>query len=384
MEDVLLHLSDQDYFSPTRPISVSNQITATLEVTPVQLDGKRSKERQCDIIMKKANKVRDAFLQLHQPLIGEELIRASSEQINDSNNYPYEDYKQQMEELRNRCEELKNKKNAVADIISLLTLAPASWSNDQVASFFSVSVHLVKRAIILKREKGILSKPDRNKGRPMCEDEKDIVRDFYLSDDNSRMLPGIKDCVSVRLVQGNKKVKLQKRLLLMNIDELYVKYKEYCVTKLCLKSCGRTKFFELRPVNVIDVGVGGSHNVCVCEKHQNVKLMIDSVCGSKEDKYLLMDKIVCDTSNHACMFKKCQKCPGSKPLFDFLTNLTSDKQQIKFNQWETTDRSTLLYFELTASDFIDLLVKKIDALTTHHLIAKEQSKFCKELKKNCH
>jgi hypothetical protein len=26
-------------------------------------------------------------------------------------------------------------------------------------------------------------------------------------------------------------------------------------------------------------------------------------------------------------------------------------------------------------------VKKIDALTTHHLIAKEQSKFCKELKK---
>lgn len=177
--------------------------------------------------MKKANKVRDAFLQLHQPLIGEELIRASSEQINDSNNYPYEDYKQQMEELRNRCEELKNKKNAVADIISLLTLAPASWSNDQVASFFSVSVHLVKKAIILKREKGILSKPDRNKGRPMCEDEKDIVRDFYLSDDNSRMLPGIKDCVSVRLVQGNKKVKLQKRLLLMNIDELYVKYKEY-------------------------------------------------------------------------------------------------------------------------------------------------------------
>jgi hypothetical protein len=114
MEDVLLHLSDQDYFSP---ISVSNQITATLEVTPVRLDGKRSKERQCDIIMKKANKVRDAFLQLHQPLIGEELIRASSEQINDSNNYPYEDYKQQMEELRNRCEELKNKKNAVADII---------------------------------------------------------------------------------------------------------------------------------------------------------------------------------------------------------------------------------------------------------------------------
>jgi hypothetical protein len=49
----------------------------------------------------------------------------------------------------------------------------------------------------------------------------------------------------------------------MNIDELYVKYKEYCVTKLCLKSFGRTKFFELRPVNVIDVGVGGSHNVCV-------------------------------------------------------------------------------------------------------------------------
>ena len=91
---------------------------------------------------------------------------------------------------------------------------------------------------------------------------------------------------------GSKKQKLQKRLLLMNINELYVKYKEYCERILCLKSCGRSTFFMLRPCNVIEVGCSGSHNVCVYEKHQNVQLMVDTICGSNKEKKLLMDKIV--------------------------------------------------------------------------------------------
>ena len=41
---------------------------------------------------------------------------------------------------------------------------------------------------------------------------------------------------------------------------------------------GLTKFKEFRPRNVILAGASGSHNVCVCTTHQNVKLMIE---GSK-------------------------------------------------------------------------------------------------------
>ncbi len=89
-------------------------------------------------------------------------------------------------------------------------------------------------------------------------------------------------------------MKVQKRLLLVNIDELYSQYKEYCVNTLCMKAFGRTKFFMLRPEHVVKVGTGGSHNVCVCEKHQNVKLMVDALFHGKIEKYMFMDYIVCD------------------------------------------------------------------------------------------
>jgi hypothetical protein len=34
--------------------------------------------------------------------------------------------------------------------------------------------------------------------------------------------------------------------------------------------------------------------MCVCEKHQNVKLMVDALCNGKIEKYMFMDCIVCD------------------------------------------------------------------------------------------
>jgi hypothetical protein len=141
--------------------------------------------------------------------------------------------------------------------------------------------------------------PDKKIGRKISLEEIGIVHDFYLSDDYSRMMPGMKDYVSVRQTGGEKKVKIQKRLLLINIDELFFKYKEFCLNQLCMKSCGKSKFFELRPKHVIEVGAAGIHNVCVCEKHQNIKLMLDAVSDTTE-KYL------CDVKSYVCMMKRCE------------------------------------------------------------------------------
>lgn len=75
-----------------------------------------------------------------------------------------------------------------------------------------------------------------------------------------------------------------------------------------MKPCGRTKFLKLRPKNVIEVGASGAHNVCVCERHENVKLMVDAISTNVE-KLLLMDKLVCDVSNSECMLTRCKNCP---------------------------------------------------------------------------
>lgn len=39
--------------------------------------------------------------------------------------------------------------------------------------------------------------------------------------------------------------------------------------------CSFSKFAELRPRNCVLAGASGTHTVCVCAIHQNVKLMLE-------------------------------------------------------------------------------------------------------------
>jgi hypothetical protein len=258
-----------------------------------------------------------------------------------------------MHSLKNRCAELKSAKKS-ADLLSLLTLAPVSWSLQQTATFFSVSVNEVRRSRILKEEKGVLSRPDPKISRKISDSEKDIIQNFYMDDDNSRLMPGRKDVKSVK-TPGEKRVRLQKRLLLMNIDELYSHYKDYCVNTLMMNPCGRTKFFQLRPQHVIEVGSAGTHSVCVCEKHQNVKIMINCLCKNLVIAHSFMDKLVCDIENRVCMMSRCADCPLPSVLREHLRSFIDSRTTIKFQQWESTDRTKLAVAELPIDDFINKL-----------------------------
>ena len=86
------------------------------------------------------------------------------------------------------------------------------------------------------------------------------------------MSPGKKDCVSIRNKDGSKE-KVQKRLLLANISEIYADFKaEFPSLKI-----GFSTFAFLWPKWCMLVCVAGSHNVYVCTYHQNVKLMLNTV-----------------------------------------------------------------------------------------------------------
>ena len=224
--------------------------------------------------------------------------------------------------------------------------------------------------------------PDKRNGRPIDDYEKAIVKGFCESDENSSMKPGMNDTVSVRIREGEKKVKVHKRLLLMKIYELYSKYKSYCSNSLLMKSCDRSKFFMMHLDNVVEVGSKGTHNVYVCEKNQIAKLMIDVLSRSIVEKYLMKDKVVCDDKAHNCMMNRYENCPGRESLRPCIVDLIGDREVIKYEMWISTDRSMLEQRECSSAIFIDLLLDKIEALTVHNFVAKEQSKFCPELKQN--
>ena len=117
---------------------------------------------------------------------------------------------------------------------------------------------------------------NQEKGMEITDEQKQEIQDYYESNEFSRELPGQKDFVSVRQADG-KRLKLTKRLLLINLSELYGEYKVhlkvnsvYCFRYVRyfanfvrifqenqIKPVSFSKFAELRPKNVILVGSKG-------------------------------------------------------------------------------------------------------------------------------
>ena len=110
--------------------------------------------------------------------------------------------------------------------------------------------HVVNQARKLKKEKGILVDTDPKRGRPFSQEIVEHVQEFYQPDDLSCMSSGMKNSVGVMH---------QKRLLLVNLNEIYAEYQQ----KNLLDMIGFSKFCELRPKFVVPMTASGMQNVCV-------------------------------------------------------------------------------------------------------------------------
>ncbi|CAF4238702.1 unnamed protein product, partial [Rotaria magnacalcarata] len=350
-----------------------NNTLKTLLVSPVKLHGLKSERKSKE----GAKKLNQATLSLKRKL---EL----SLETNIQNAAASEEKRRKTDSLERFDHLMLNLKNAFSETTSyqrklqILTLSPFSISKTE--EYFSASNYIVKKARKLKDEFGILPEiPKYTKGKKITIEMKSKVQQFYEDDDISRICPGKSDCLSIRDSDG-KKVIMQKRLLLGNLKELYVKFKESSE----YDDIGFSSFANLRPKWCVIAGGKGTHSVCVCIHHQNPKLMV-SATGIKDlDYHTLIDKSVCDSKNPRCMLRQCRECPGKEGVASFLNSFSnlSDCESIIYNQWITTDRSNLETISNSVEDFIDILSAKITLLTRHHYIATSQSLYLKELKQN--
>jgi len=71
-------------------------------------------------------------------------------------------------------------------------------------------------------------------------------------------MPGKRDCISVKIENERKLVK--KRLILLGLKELYVKYKDIYKSEHYV---GFSTFAKLRPRHCILAGAPGTHSVCL-------------------------------------------------------------------------------------------------------------------------
>ncbi|CAG9788176.1 unnamed protein product [Diatraea saccharalis] len=296
--------------------------------------------------------------------------------------------------------QLKEKFNDPSTSVSMktmiLTLAPKSWSEKKLADEFRTSRRQAKKAKELVEQNGILSSPNPREGRKLTSEVRDLVTTFYLREDNTRILPGKKDFVSVKLHDGNR-VHLQKQLIMCNINELYQQFKlEYPATKV-----GLSKFFSLRPKQCILAGDSGTHVVCVCIYHQNVKLMLSggNISSLTSESAIpltsykdCLQKMMCPDPTPTChlmtgkssLNEQCHNCPGLDEIREHLTRIFDENQvtNVQFDTWVGTDSFTITTRVLPSDEYVDSLCSALDILKPHAYIADQQTRYFQLLKES--
>ena len=139
--------------------------------------------------------------------------------------------------------------------IQILTILPKSWTRKTIVEKFGATDYMVRRAKELAREKGILATPNpKTSGRTLSDQTVELVKEWYRSDEISRVMPGMKDFISVKI--GDTRMHVQKRLILCNLREVYASFK----TKHGNAQIGFSKFVDLRPKECVLAGASGTHS----------------------------------------------------------------------------------------------------------------------------
>ncbi|CAH0550783.1 unnamed protein product [Brassicogethes aeneus] len=289
---------------------------------------------------------------------------------------------------------LKGEFNSTEDRIKkikILTILK-DWSFRKIQHHFpSATTHMVIVAKKTCEEKGILSDPNPKSHPSLEEDVVNLIVSFYELDEYSRIMPGKKDYVSVKV--NGERTQVQKRLLLINLRELFQLYTE----KYPQKKCSFSKFAALRPKHCVLIGASGTHSVCVCAIHENVKLLIEGsniknlTANSPNPMRTYHDflkRMVCVVQSDNCFFGTCSGCPGATPLIQELENLFEENfiEEITYRQWTNVDRTTLQLMISPSDDYLEKLQTSLQKLLLHSFLVKKQNEFInikkEELNKN--
>lgn len=272
--------------------------------------------------------------------------------------------------------------------LQILTVLPKSWSCARMEHEFSISNYMARKAKKLLEEKGVLSTPDPKPGKTLPPETAVLVKEFYSNDEVSRQMPGKKDYVSMGKDTEGRPIHVQKRLILGNLREIYSLFK----SKFPNIKIGFSKFVELRPKNCIIAGASGTHSVCVCTAHQNMKLMFS---GGKLNKLTLPDseipltnykeciaRVMCNPPLQTCFLNECDYCPKIEDFKNHLIECFEAEMidNITYKQWITVDRCNFETFYKPVDEFVEEFCKQLRDLKKHDFVAKQQSSFFSEKK----
>lgn len=139
-----------------------------------------------------AGKIQEVSLGLKKKLLGSTYCQVNEAEVK------ARDFDVLLSELRTKFAEAKTKNEKY----QILTLLPKSWTVSKMCKEFDCTVYMAKSAKTLHETNGILSMPaSKLPSNKVDIATANLVNNFYLQDDISRIMPGKKDCISM-LVNG--------------------------------------------------------------------------------------------------------------------------------------------------------------------------------------
>lgn len=207
--------------------------------------------------------------------------------------HAYDNYLESLETEVGNAESIPAKKK-------LLALIPDAVSNAAVSRRFGVARRTIKRVRSLKKRTGVLISPKKKKGsRTILANSANKVKEFYLNGTVSSSSSCVSDFAIVML--NGKKVKVQKYFMHCYLEMAHQDYMqanpEHPVSLATFK--------RLRPKHVIPVDKCSSTNVCLCKKHEDVRLLFLALNLSRYD--VIINKFVCNSTDKSCMFRRCAR-----------------------------------------------------------------------------
>ena len=118
-------------------------------------------------------------------------------------------------------------------------------------------------------------------------------------------------------------------------------------------------------------GTSGTHNVCVCVHHDNVKLMLDAInlkhltkdSDSPLENYKdCINKTVCSQPSDKCFLGDCLDCVANfSNLQEIMMKSFKNHgiQAIKYESWKQTDRWSIIFETIKVSSFLEILKDKL-------------------------
>lgn len=213
--------------------------------------------------------------------------------------------------------------------------------------------------------------------KQLCPNVRNAVVEFFNRIDISSQAPGRKGFVTISDDDGNK-TKVQTKYPLYPIHRIY----EKCCEEFGSVPIKPTKFYELRPKNILPVGDTPA-NLCLCMYHadfinavDSIKKVIPEMPAYGEEFY---SSFFCEPMSKACWINECPDCNGV--FYDTLRGTTKDQWNVpaKWNQWLKNPRWINEVRTATLGDLVERLFDIAPNFFVHNYAKREQQKSFLEL-----